>query len=89
MAAPLPWVILRRLLVRKDTEAAEVEHPAAISISTALRAPPRVTILSVAVAPNVHPGRPIRSDELPYLVATGPLRSPALLLRRLGPHRHR
>ncbi|PUZ61112.1 hypothetical protein GQ55_4G247300 [Panicum hallii var. hallii] len=59
MAAP--WVILRRFLgvVPKHAEA---EHPAAIS--TALRAPPRVTILGVG--PSARPGK------VPYLVAAGP-----------------
>ncbi|KAF8657525.1 hypothetical protein HU200_060089 [Digitaria exilis] len=64
MAAP--WVILRRFLgiVPKHAEA---EHPAAIS--TALRAPPRVTVL--AVGPSAHP-EATRPDKVPYLVAAGP-----------------
>ena len=63
----VPWVILRRFLgvVPKHAEA---EHPAAIS--TALRAPPRVTILSVG-GPNARP-EPTRPDKVPYLVAAGP-----------------
>ncbi|KAG2611108.1 hypothetical protein PVAP13_4KG140810 [Panicum virgatum] len=67
MAAPSPWVILRRLLgvVPKHGEA---EQPAAIS--TALRAPPRVTILGVG-GPNARP-EPTRPVKVPYLVAAGP-----------------
>lgn len=70
MEATQPWVILRRVLVRKDPEAKQAGHPPAIS--TALRSPPRVTNLAVAVGPNAHPGRPVRFYEVPYLVATGP-----------------
>ncbi|CAL5047493.1 unnamed protein product [Urochloa decumbens] len=60
-----PWVILRRFLgvVPKHAEA---EHPAAIS--AALRAPPRVTILSVAASARPHATHP---DKAPYLVAAG------------------
>lgn len=64
MAAP--WVILRRFLgvVPKHAEA---ENPDAIS--TALRAPPRVTILSVGSS-----ARPESTchDKVPYLIAAGP-----------------
>nr|XP_034591714.1 uncharacterized protein LOC117853472 [Setaria viridis] len=64
MAAP--WVILRRFLgvVPKQAEA---ENPAAIS--TALRAPPRVTILSVG--PSARP-EATRPDKVPYLIAADP-----------------
>ncbi|CAL5038235.1 unnamed protein product [Urochloa decumbens] len=56
------WVILRRFLgiVPKDTEAPE--HPAAIF--AALRAPPQVTILSVAT--SAHPDA-THPNKAPYL----------------------
>ncbi|CAO2208937.1 unnamed protein product [Urochloa humidicola] len=69
MAAPPPWVILRRCL-RLVPEEAEAEHPAAISV--ALSEPPRVTVLNVS--PRVLPGGRIfpADNKLPYLVAACP-----------------
>ncbi|PAN24548.1 hypothetical protein PAHAL_4G232300 [Panicum hallii] len=71
MQAPMaaPWVILRRCLGLVPKEA-EAERP--VPISVALREPPRVTVLDVSPSVRRDDPRPIRSDKLPYLVATGP-----------------